>query len=183
MRPIFLRQTTRAARIFSVLPLFVLVVLFQVAVRLLQPFRGGKIPRASVFLVLLFPLMAIADESGARLRLAEAALAADDYAVAERELLALTSAKGADRRAVTLLAQAYWRQGKDKPLLNLVDRHYEGRERDVWWCRVQERRGHADRAANCWTMLGEDERAKRALRAKVFTQELAPGQAFGLRRD
>lgn len=139
--------------------------------------------RIAVVLSLLIPLSGFAETDTSRLRLAEVALVTGDYAMAERELLPLTSEKSDNRYAVTLLAETYWRSGQDKKLLNLTDKHYDGKEKDTWWCRVLERRGHADRAAKCWTMLGEEDRARRAMRAKVFAEEFSPGKTAGVRRD
>jgi hypothetical protein len=129
------------------------------------------------------PAASIAGDIDARrLHVAEAALTVGDYALAERELNTLVTGKNPDTLAVKLLAEAYWRQGKDKDLLDHADRHLKGRPRDIWWCRVLERRGHGAKAADCWTGLGETERARRAMRAEIFTQELAPGMALGVRR-
>ena len=183
MRPVFLCQTTNFSRIFYVLPIFTLVTLIQAMLYALSYFNPSRFARLAVILALLAPGMAIADQNRAKLRLAEAALAAGNHAIVERELLPLTKEKGADPQAVKLLTEAYWRDGQDKKLLALTELHYSGKEKDVWWCRILERRGHADSAAECWFEVGEEDRGRRALRAKVFTQEIVPGRAFGLRRD
>lgn len=132
-----------------------------------------------VICVLLTGLVS-ASEVESELRLARSALVSGEYSIAEQ---ALTHAmNGGAREAAFLLAEAYWRQGKDQQLLDLAETRLEGRDKAVWWCRVLERRGHRDRAYDCWSCLGETERAQRALRTQALIQELAPGQEFSLRR-
>lgn len=183
MRPLFLRQNSNFSHMLYVLPVFTAVAAFHVMLRFLVTMNRSHLVRLVVVLALLVPVMAFADQNRAKLRLAEAALAAGNYGIVERELLPLTKEKGADPQAVKLLSEAYWRDGQDKKLLALAETHYAGKDKDIWWCRILERRGHAEPASECWFEIGEADRGKRALRAKTFTEELAPGRAFGLRRD
>jgi hypothetical protein len=124
---------------------------------------------------------------GPQFKLVKAAIAAGDVPLAEYYIEDIIR----DRPKWSLpedlrmtMAEIYWSQGKDKTLLDYSEKYLDKRQRDVWWCRVLERRGNLKQAASCWEGLGEISRMERVLREITLMDELAPEKSyFGLRRE
>lgn len=132
-------------------------------------------------LLFLTPFAGVADDLHPQLRLAVAAQQAGDIALAEyylEDFLRQDPDRDDRPAAVRMLAEVYWVQGKDKLLLDFTDRELGKRDREVWWCRVLERRGNAREAARCWEKLGEVARMERTIRSSTMTEELAPTKSY-----
>lgn len=119
-----------------------------------------------------------------QIRMASAALAAGEIELAEYYLEDMVKQERNGPDVVGTLAQVYWQQGNDERLLDFADQYLSEQEREIWWCRVLERRGQFVKAATCWEQLGENARAERAVREALSLELLAPPKTgFGLRRE
>jgi hypothetical protein len=80
------------------------------------------------------------------------------------------------------LAHVYWETGRDYVLLDFAEQYLGSENKQYWWCRILERRGHPTYAESCWIGVGGNIQAKRVIRTELLRDAFAPdGSVFGRR--
>lgn len=109
-----------------------------------------------------------------------------DHAKAEEESILVRELDKEHRQLANDVTLKYlWESGQDHELLDHVEKHYSAKVAMQWECRVFERRGHEDAAADCWTTLrGFGDDAQRVTRTKAVVDVFAGEDVhYGLQMD